>query len=408
VEDGPNLNRRGFFTATGGISIAALLAACGGSDSGSDDTGAAASTQAAAPAASTDAAPAAATPPKYDPTTETGPVKTFEWAGYEVPEMWEGYVKGPFNADSPMKFTFLENDQQALAKVASGVQYDLIHPCIAYWPDYKAAGLIQAFDPSLLPDYEGIPETIRKPGTDTDGLIYHVPFDIGFSALTYRADKVNPAELSWNVLLDAQYKGRMALFSDEVAIIKIGHLINAGAAVDPNVMTTEEIQAAAETMKKVAPNLRNFWASQTDTVNDFVNGNIDMTYTWPDGYWKIKNHEKMKGVPIEYMWPKEGRLAWVCGLVLGAGSKVPGRATSAVAAANSPTVGAWLTDVYQYGSAQQSGVTDLIKDKALLTAFSLNDPTAFAPPRAWFEAPLPNRAEYVKAGQDVKASVGAS
>jgi len=30
VEDGPNLNRRAFFTATGGISIAALLAACGG------------------------------------------------------------------------------------------------------------------------------------------------------------------------------------------------------------------------------------------------------------------------------------------------------------------------------------------------------------------------------------------
>ena len=407
MEDGPNLNRRGFFTATGGISIAALLAACGGSNSSSDGTGAP-STSAAAPAGSSQAAPVAAAPPKYDPATETGQIKAFEWAGYEVPDMWEGYVKGPYNADSPMKFTFLENDQQALAKVASGVQYDLIHPCIAYWPDYKAAGLIQAFDPTLLPDYEGIPESIRKAGTDADGLIYHVPFDVGFSSLVYRADKVNPAELSWNVLLDAQHKGRVALFSDEVSIIKIGHLINAGAAVDPNVLTSAEIQASAETMKKVAPNLRNFWASQTDTVNDFINGNIDMTYAWPDGYWKIKNHAKMKGVPIEYMWPKEGRLAWVCGLVLGAGSKVPGRATSAVAAANSPKVGAWLTDVYQYGSAQQNGVTDLIKDKALLTAFSLNDPTAFAPPRAWFEAPLPNRAEYVKAGQEVKASVGAS
>ena len=407
MEDGPNLNRRGFFTATGGISIAALLAACGGSNSSSDGTGAP-STSAAAPAGSSQAAPVAAAPPKYDPATETGQIKAFEWAGYEVPDMWEGYVKGPYNADSPMKFTFLENDQQALAKVASGVQYDLIHPCIAYWPDYKAAGLIQAFDPTLLPDYEGIPESIRKAGTDADGLIYHVPFDVGFSSLVYRADKVNPAELSWNVLLDAQHKGRVALFSDEVSIIKIGHLINAGAAVDPNVLTSAEIQASAETMKKVAPNLRNFWASQTDTVNDFINGNIDMTYAWPDGYWKIKNHAKMKGVPIEYMWPKEGRLAWVCGLVLGAGSKVPGRATSAVAAANSPKVGAWLTDVYQYGSAQQNGVTDLIKDKALLTAFSLDDPTAFAPPRAWFEAPLPNRAEYVKAGQEVKASVGAS
>ena len=63
-----------------------------------------------------------------------------------------------------------------------------------------------------------------------------------------------------------------------------------------------------------------------------------MTYTWPDGYWNIKNHPKMKGVPIEYMQPKEGRLAWVCGLVLGAETKVPGRATSAVAAANAPKV----------------------------------------------------------------------
>jgi spermidine/putrescine transport system substrate-binding protein len=307
-----------------------------------------------------------------------------------------------------LKFTFLEDDPQALAKVASGVQYDLIHPCISDWPDYKAAGLIQAFDPSLLPDYEGIPESIRKPGVGPDGLIYHGPFDIGFSSLTYRADRVNPAELSWNVLLDAQYKGRMSLFSDDVYMIKIGHLINAGVPDNPDKLTTEQIQASAETMKKVARNLRNFWTAQTDTVNDFVNGNIDITYTWPDGYWKIKNHPKMKGVPIEYMWPKEGRLAWVCGLVLGADSKVPGRATAAVAAANAPKVGAWLTDNYQYGSAQQNGVTDLIKNKALLTAFSLDDPTAFKPPRAWFETPLPNRAEYTKAGQDVKASVGAS
>jgi len=407
VENGPNLSRRGFFTATGGISIAALLAACGGSDSGSSDSGGGAASTAAAPAGSSTAA-AKATPPKFNPAAESGPIKVFEWAGYEVPEMWESYVKGPYNGSSPMKFTFLENDQQALAKVASGVQYDLIHPCIAYWPDYKAAGLIQAFDPSLLPDYQGIPEAIRTPGVGPDGLIYHVPFDIGFSTLTYRADKVNPAELSWNVLQDAKYKGRMALFSDEVSIIKIGHLINAGKPVDPNKLTQDEINASAETMKAIAPNLRNFWGSQTDTVNDFINGNIDMTYTWPDGYWKIKTHPKMKGVPIEYMQPKEGRLAWVCGLVLGANTKVPGRATSAVAAANTPKVAAWLTDAYQYASAQQNGVAALVTNKEIVAAFSLNDPAAFAPPKAWFEAPLPNRAAYVKAGQEVKASVGAS
>ena len=73
-----------------------------------------------------------------------------------------------------------------------------------------------------------------------------------------------------------------------------------------------------------------------------------------------------------------------------------------------PKVAAWLTDAYQYASAQQNGVAALVKSKEIVTAFGLDDPTAFAPPKAWFEAPLPNRAEYVKAGQDVKASVGAS
>ena len=197
-------------------------------------------------------------------------------------------------------------------------------------------------------------------------------------------------------------QGPLALFSDEVSIIKIGHLINAGA-VDPNVLTTEEIQAAAETMKKVAPNLRNFWASQTDTVNDFINGNIDMTYTWPDGYWKIKNHAKMKGVPIEYMQPKEGRLAWVCGFVLGAdqGARSCTWPSPRRTPRRSPP---GSTDVYQYASAQQNGVAALIQNKEMVTAFQLDDPTAFAPPHAWFEAPLPNRAEYVDAAAEVKAS----
>ena len=51
------------------------------------------------------------------------------------------------------------------------------------------------------------------------------------------------------------------------------------------------------------------------------------------------------------MWPKEGRLAWVCGFVLNSQSERPGRSTLAVAAANTPEVGAWLIDDYQYTSA---------------------------------------------------------
>ncbi len=157
-------------------------------------------------------------------------------------------------------------------------------------------------------------------------------------------------------------------------------------------------------MKLVKKNLRDISGPQKNRVDDFINGNVWATYVWPDGYWAIKNHEKMKGVDIQYMWPKEGRLAWVCGLVLGATSKVPGRASLAAAAANTPRASAWLTDAYQYGGAQQKGVQELIKDQALIPAFSLDDPTAFAPPRSWPEKVLANRTVYLEAGEAVKAS----
>ena len=272
------------------------------------------------------------------------------------------------------------------------------------WKDWQTAGLIQAFDTSLLPNYHGVPEAIRSAGV-IDGQVYEVPFDVGFSTLAYRADKIplDPSKESWNILLDTAYQGKMSTYSDEVTIIKIGALINAGKPIDPNALTSAQIQAAKETMIKAKANLTNFWGNQNDAINDFVNGNVS-TYLWPDGYWKVKNHPKMKGIDVRYMWPKEGRLAWVCGLVINAQTKQPGRATLAVAAANEPKTAAWLTDTFQYGTAQQDGVQQLIKNPALVKTFSLDDPTAFAPPRTWPERWLPNRKEYVDAGTEVKAA----
>ena len=163
------VSRRGFVAMTGAASLGALLAACGGGGSGGEEsaTTAAAGGGETAPAETT--APAttaeAAAGPTFDPASEPdGDIVAFEWVGYETPDMWGAYINGEYGQASPLKFEFLENDQQALAKVASGYNPDLIHPCVAYVKDWKAAGLIQPFDTSLLPDYEGIPEAIRAGG----------------------------------------------------------------------------------------------------------------------------------------------------------------------------------------------------------------------------------------------------
>ncbi len=198
------LSRRGFVAMTGAASLGALLAACGGGGSGGDEE-ASATTAAAGGGETAPAETAARRRPgrrrgrRSIPASEPdGEIVAFEWVGYEAEDMWATYINGEYGQKSPLKFEFLEDDNQALAKVASGYNPDLIHPCVAYVEDWKAAELIQPFDTALLPDYEGIPEAIRAGGV-VDGQVYHVAFDIGFSALTYRR-RQDPARRGERVL----------------------------------------------------------------------------------------------------------------------------------------------------------------------------------------------------------------
>lgn len=398
------MDRKGFLALTGGTSLAAFLAACGGSE-GSGSGSAAAEAE--------PAGTAAAAAVSYDPAAEAdGPLEVFTWAGYDddpaagAPWMWTQYQEGPYGAGSPLKFTFLEDDAQALSKVASGYAPDIIHPCMNYIRQWQEAGLIAPLDTSLLPDWDGIPEAIKAGGL-IDGQYHMMPFDVGFASLTYDADEVDfdqvGGEETWRILLDTRYKGRMSMFSDPIGIIQFSHLMNEGN-VDPNELTSEQVEAAKATALQWKSNMRNFWTSQNDAVNDFANGNIVVTYTWPDGYWRIKNHKKMKGRNIKYMQPVEGRGVWVCGMVLSAQSQRPGRASTAMASANTPQAAANLTDYFQYAAAQKDGVMDLIQDKELITAFGIDDPSAWEPPRAWPDRPMANQREVIAAGEEVKSA----
>jgi len=388
------MNRKGFVAMTGAASLAAFLAACGGgSDSGSSS-----------------AAGGSVAAKAFDPATEPdAPLEVFTWAGYDdspkdgLPAMWQQYKDGAYGTKSPLKFTLLDDDTQALAKVASGFSPDIIHPCGGYVTKWKEAGLIQPLDTSLLPDWKGVPESLKAPGK-IDGAYYHMPFDTGFSCLAYDADVVDFSQVggqeTWKIMLDDRYKGKMTTFRGPDEIIEIASLINRGAK-DPTVLTTDELAAAKETAMQIKANLRNFWTSENDAVNDFVNGNVVIAQVWNAGYWHIKTHPKMKGRNIKFMQPVEGRLVWVCGTILSAASKQPGRAMTAMASIDTPQAGAALTNDFAYASAQKDGVSKLITDKEIVAAFGLDDATLWAPPKAWPQKAVEPYKEYISAGQEV-------
>ena len=359
-----------------------------------------------APASSAEGgADVAITGPKLslDPSTEKGSLEVFDWQGYDDKSgaFWDDYTKGPYGQSNPLKFTFLEDDQQALAKVAAGFKTDMAHPCIAYTRNWADAGLIQPWDTSYITGFDKIQPRLYEAAT-WDGQVWMIPWDWGFSSLLYRADKVQPQEDSWNLLMDERYKGRISMYSDGVTIIKIGGLINGVA--DPNKMNQEEIDAAKETMIQAKPNIRSFWTSQTDTIAELVAGNIDIMYAWPDAFFTARND--MPDAQLTYMQPKEGRLAWICGYVLMKETERPALAHEMMKCIPGETNTLALINDYAYGAAGATAeIIDKVTNQEAVDTFGLRDlDAAFAPGVTWPEEYIENRADYVRAAEEVKAA----
>jgi spermidine/putrescine-binding protein len=157
-----NLNRRDFLSAAGALGGAVLLGGCGSSGGGSTTTAA-----------------------KNRPPIgkEPGKLSILEWGGYEAggtkaqkSGLYAGtdYTK-EFGADG-LSYTAIVNDDQAVQKAATSGPFDIHHPCIQMAPQMKQQGLIQPWDPDLLPSFKNLNPTLLKRG-QIDGEQYFIPWD---------------------------------------------------------------------------------------------------------------------------------------------------------------------------------------------------------------------------------------
>jgi spermidine/putrescine-binding protein len=169
-------------------------------------------------------------------------------------------------------------------------------------------------------------------------------------------------------------------------------------------MTSDEINAAKETMIKAKANIRMFWTSQTDAMKEVVAGNIDIMYAWQDAFFSVS--AELPDADIQYMQPAEGRLAWICGYVLSKDTPRPGLAHEMMKCVLTEENVLALINDYAYGAAGATPeMIDKVENQQAVETFGLRDlDAAFAPGVTWPEAYLENRADYVRAAEEVKAA----
>jgi spermidine/putrescine-binding protein len=396
---------RGQFLKLGALAAGTgILAACGGDEVAEAPPAEAPPAEAPPAEAPPAEAPPAETPPAETATRpaideEPGDLTVFEWAGYEYPTYGgEGGPLQPYvDKYGEPKFTFLTSDDQALGKVRAGFKPDVIHPCIGYVKDWVEMGAIQPWDTSLLPSFSQLNPAIVE-ASQYDGKQYFMPADWGFSAPMYRADKVEPqGEPSWSIMYDDRYEGKISWWDSPLENFVIWGYVN--GVPDPWNMTDEELATAKEFLISKKHLVRNFWSSQTDMDTDFQAGNIWITYAWGGSYTAAKT----AGLDVVYPDPVEGRLSWVCGLVLGAETENYFHAHEFAEAWISAASAAWIIPNYAYGHTNTT--VDLSQvDPDLVSVFHLDDPTATEEPKAHIDRWVERRQTYAAAWDEVKAA----
>jgi len=324
---------------------------------------------------------------------EPGRLRVFEWSGYEVEDLWRAYARR-FPRSKP-RFSFYSSDDQALGKIRSGASADVAHPTIGYLRDWIEADLVQPWDTALIRNFPSLMPRLVEGGA-YEGRQYLIPLDWGFSSVLYRTDKVRVTEPSWKLLFEPAYRGRISWWDSLDNLVIAGYVLG---YENPWDMTDPQLQEAKTFLAARKPAVRTMWTSQTDMEADFAAGNVWITYAWPAS-WKAMRD---KGLEVDYLDPKEGRLSWYDGLVLLRDTENYHHAHAFADAWASVETAEWLANNYSYGHAN----TRLSPDKApaeLAKLLRIGDPTVLDEPETHVDRHIRRRRDYARAWAEVKSS----
>lgn len=180
------------------------------------------------------------------------------------------------------------------------------------------------------------------PGTIFGGEHYFVPWDWGWTSITYRTDLVDIEEESYSLLWDERYAGKMAVIdaAGDTAFITAIYM-----GMDPYHLTLDQIAELKELLAEQKPLLRMYTNDLSSVEQSLASGELVAALTWNDTPINLR----WEGIPVKYMEPKEGALAWACGYVMIKDAPHEDRAYDLLDARLDPRSGYYNMTEYGYG-----------------------------------------------------------
>lgn len=347
------LNRRImviFFTFLLPMALLVGLAACngGGGEEANTNDSSEEETAATEPAEEPEEVEPTDEPEPEEPASSDEPILILEWSGYEVTVVPTMFV--PFTEvysgqlESLVEYSIFADDAEAMTKIQTGVEADLVHPCNSWWGLYVESGLVQPIDTSRLSNWSGIHPELAELG-QFNGEQYFVPWDWGYESILVRTDLVENVPTSWADVWNEEYIGHVSQWDSAESNYSMAAL---ALGLDPFNTTPEEDEQIKQKLLDLKPSLLTYWSDYTEAYDLPQTGDVwVLTNAWQDAYAFVLS----EGYEVAYVQPAEKRLGWVCGYGILSGAQNLDLIYELLDSAISPESMATLANTYWYGPA---------------------------------------------------------
>jgi spermidine/putrescine-binding protein len=334
-----------FLTVILPLAFIVVLAACNG---GGEETENGNATVATEPAEEPEEIEPTEEPEPEEPVSSDEPILILEWSGYEVTVVPTMFV--PFTEvysgqlESLVEYSIFADDAEALARVQTGVEVDMVHPCNSWWSLYVELGLVQPIDTSRLSNWSGIHPDLAALG-QFNGEQYFVPWDWGYESILVRTDLVENVPTSWADVWNEEYIGHVSQWDSAESNYSMAAL---SLGLDPFNTTPEEDEQIKQKLLDLKPSLLTYWTDYTEAYDLPQTGDVwVLTNAWQDAYAYVLR----EGFEVAYVQPEEKRLGWVCGYGIMSNATNLDLIYELLDSAISPESMATLANYYWYGPA---------------------------------------------------------
>lgn len=223
-------------------------------------------------------------------------------------------ILAPFrdqNPDLDLKTATFDSVQEGAAKIAGGFETDVVQTCSDEYQPLLARKLLRPIDPAGIKGWDDLEFRDNEGVEAGDGLVNFVPIAAGPQGIIYNTEAVASPPTSWADLFDPGYAGRVSI-DGGTWLTPLAEAAMAIGIDDPMAMSDQQVEEAKAFLIDHRDQFRSFAESDADKFNLFKSGEIVIA----DGGRGSAAQLEAAGQPVEWVAPKEGAMAWVCGLAI--------------------------------------------------------------------------------------------